>query len=388
MYIAVCNKDQFEIKLDSIRHYYNPRLDTNIDKVDDQLYSELSALYWLWKHNNDDIIGLEHYRRFFVSKDSDVWNHEKAKKIELVNENEINELLQTKDIILCEQEVPAKNALTFLFSTRHNSVDSDSTMYDMFINWFEYLAKSNNKNFYFYMIREMSKSPTLYANNMLIGKREVISSYCNWLFPTLSDFKSRYYPAKMVQRGFGYLAEWSMGYWFKFNKIAITSLYKVVYDDDAKPTRCCFTHEELTNSKNDVYVNKILDKISRDFKETLSKNMHFDKNGVNIQITERTGDVLMIAHYLRFGFNVYYIGKNNNEFIKKLVELYNDDNYARIVLGHVPPLEHCLYTETLLISDLAQGISALKDHKEGIKATAKAIDLDHRSIIDTVVYLK
>jgi len=57
-------------------------------------------------------------------------------------------------------------------------------------------------------------------------------------------------------------------------------------------------------------------------------------------------------------------------------------------LGHVPPLEHCLYTETLLISDLAQGISALKDHKEGIKATAKAIDLDHRSIIDTVVYLK
>ena len=44
MYIAVCNKDQFEIKLDNIRHYYNPRLDTQLDKVDDTLYSELSAL--------------------------------------------------------------------------------------------------------------------------------------------------------------------------------------------------------------------------------------------------------------------------------------------------------------------------------------------------------
>lgn len=36
----------------------------NID-VKNSLYCELTGMYYLWKHGNDEIVGLEHYRTYF-----------------------------------------------------------------------------------------------------------------------------------------------------------------------------------------------------------------------------------------------------------------------------------------------------------------------------------
>lgn len=52
------------------------------------MYSELTALYWIWKNSKEDIIGLEHYRRYF--------SNEKV----LLSKESINSILSKNDIIL------------------------------------------------------------------------------------------------------------------------------------------------------------------------------------------------------------------------------------------------------------------------------------------------
>jgi len=52
------------------------------------MYSEMTAAYWIWKNSKEDIIGLEHYRRYF--------SNEKV----LLSKESINSILSKNDIIL------------------------------------------------------------------------------------------------------------------------------------------------------------------------------------------------------------------------------------------------------------------------------------------------
>ena len=60
----------------------------NIDELN-PWYCELTGLYYLWKHETDPVVGLEHYRRYFLGDDN-----------KLITENEVNEALKDNDIIL------------------------------------------------------------------------------------------------------------------------------------------------------------------------------------------------------------------------------------------------------------------------------------------------
>lgn len=64
-------------------------------------YSELTALYWLWKNSDARYKGLAHYRRHFASHYMHFNLGDRFNRI--VKHEEINQLLESTDIILPEK---------------------------------------------------------------------------------------------------------------------------------------------------------------------------------------------------------------------------------------------------------------------------------------------
>src|SRR5699024_11820341 len=60
-------------------------------------YSELTALYWAWKHVDAEYIGLAHYRRHFGGKN---YHHGKDRLKWVVTKAELGLMLDKYDVIL------------------------------------------------------------------------------------------------------------------------------------------------------------------------------------------------------------------------------------------------------------------------------------------------
>ena len=382
MYLSICAQEKDfkkELKDDDIRHYYIPGItDKNVDNIADEnkFYSELTCLYDLWKNHRGDIVGLEHYRRFFVTPDSDVWNHENAKKIELIGEKEIKDILDNNDIILCRQYVPAKNALTFCFSTRHNAIDKDSVHYKLFVDWFEYLRHYNYHNdFIDFMIRKMSESNSLYANNMFISNYDTIDEYCNWLFPSLENFRNIYYKEGLPLRSMGYLAEWTMGYWMMYHKKRIYDLYKVVYKDNFKGYMCSFTKEELNIAEKSKEAVELMNRVKTEYNSiNVSKTFNFSRR-ICLSTENEKYIQYIIAANIKYGI-VTYLYKSKDYIIplalKEFICKYH--KYVKLNISEDDRRYYIISEkEGLFLFDPNSLSTSLEEHPEGISTKAPMI---------------
>ena len=167
-----------------------------------QQFCEETALYWLWKHATEDIVGLVHYRRHFTLPDD--W-------VERMEEREIDLILPTP---LYVGPNVGEN-----FRYRH-----DATHWDFMMGYlrgrsveeYESAAAYFSESFY---------SPC----NMFIMRRKVLVKFCQWLFPILfavadhgGQMEDRYqnrYPAFLGER----LLSWYFGRY--------REQYRVVYAD-------------------------------------------------------------------------------------------------------------------------------------------------------------
>ena len=197
IYVVGSSKNKF-LPFDNIREKFlidQPHEGDNIDFLN-PWYCELTGLYYLWKHVDDEIVGLEHYRRYFVND-----------RNQLLSEKEIREILKEHDVIVCEtllknvalkqfEESEGKPSRVNLFSIMYNS-PSD-------------LSK---------IIKQRLFIKSLISNNMFICKKELINEYCEYFFDVIKDIKLNDTNKRII----GFLSEYVFGSWLIFKG------YKIKY---------------------------------------------------------------------------------------------------------------------------------------------------------------
>lgn len=145
-------------------------------------YCELTGLYWAWKNDKSDYIGLSHYRRKFTLSD---------REINAIYAGDV-------DIVVT---VPLLNLDTVKGQYIKDHSESDwyimtEAINELYPEYTNAVEQVGNGNFYF-------------AYNMFIAKNVVLNDYCEWLFNILNYCEEKIGPKDDVyqNRFAGFLAE-------------------------------------------------------------------------------------------------------------------------------------------------------------------------------------
>lgn len=170
-------------------------------------FCELTGLYWMCNNTDDEILGLVHYRRFFMDKG------------QILDKTELNKILKKYDLIL-----PVRDPLIFLgynadqfFGLAHDPLiwtlcrDVISEIYPKYIVDFDWF----------------SKQTTGYSYNMFIGKSNIVKEYSAWLFNILFELEKKVDLSKYNsynQRMLGFVSERLFNVWVHNKKLKIKEL--------------------------------------------------------------------------------------------------------------------------------------------------------------------
>lgn len=207
-------------KIDDIE-YLNDSDGDNIS-YKNPFYCELTALYWIWKNSDENIVGLEHYRRFFASSITPF-------KYKFLTEKEINKYLKKFDLIIPQFGTFGEFKKFSNISEAYKIIgERDNTHVYSDLECLDKVIKEHFENEYDQFSTFFYKMNVQTSYNMFIGNKHIISKYCQWLF-SVFDFLEKEikgYGDRVgnTRRLFGYLSELLFGYWIWKNKI----LYKQV----------------------------------------------------------------------------------------------------------------------------------------------------------------
>lgn len=165
-------------------------------------YCELTALYWMWKHAGEDIVGLAHYRRHFI----------------LPNNWENIMVLHHVDVVL---PVPTYVAPSIdeNYRERHDPLD-----WDYLLNYLQEKVPED------YEAAKNVFSGNLYSPcNMFIMRREILDEMCTWMFPILDAVVAHGGEKEdtYLNRYPGFISERLITLYFYINR----DKYKIVYAD-------------------------------------------------------------------------------------------------------------------------------------------------------------
>ena len=131
-------------------------------------FNEITALYWIWKNSDADVVGLAHYRRLFYMHRYCFPNKD------LLTEKNIEESLKNSDIILPKKEY-TKNTTLLEYSIAHNNKD--------FLLTRDIIKELNPE--YIQSFDIVSQRKWMYFYNMFVTSKQLFSEYMSWLMPIL-----------------------------------------------------------------------------------------------------------------------------------------------------------------------------------------------------------
>ena len=176
-------------------------------------FCELTGIYWIWKNVQCDIVGICHYRRYFVESE------------DFLTKESIESVIRSgrADIIVPSSAwTPYKSNQTHYQKIHHIADynilrDVISEKYPEYIPAFDFFSKTNLAS----------------SANMVITKKEIFDEYCRWLFDILfevekrtdiSDYDSFQY------RLYGYLSERMFRMWLMMHEYKVREFHVREFD--------------------------------------------------------------------------------------------------------------------------------------------------------------
>ena len=213
IYVVGSSKNKF-LPLDNIREKFLIDQKHEGDNIDflNPWYCEMTGLYYLWKHCDDDIVGLEHYRRYFVNKNN-----------ENMTEEKINKILTTFDIILNKYDFIEKDHM-YKWNLKQNRMSEFNKIFTIIKTYDTKLAS--------YCLEYQKTKKYCYEGNMFIGHKKIIDEYCNFIFEILDLYikAEKHFNKKLIPRICGYLAEYIFGAWCEYKNLKIFAAKRRLYD--------------------------------------------------------------------------------------------------------------------------------------------------------------
>ena len=176
-----------------------------------ETFCELTVLYWAWKNLKEPYLGLCHYRRFFAKRrPGSRWKR-------ILTGDELKKYLKNTDVVLPKKRHYWIETNYSQYIHAHHREDLDTTRRILERVCPEYLPTYD---------RSMARTSG-HRFNMLLMKRELLNSYCTWLFDILFRLEaeldiSQYSPKD--RRVFGYVSERLLDVWLETNRISYREL--------------------------------------------------------------------------------------------------------------------------------------------------------------------
>ena len=169
-------------------------------------YCELTGIFWAWKNLDADYIGLVHYRRHFS-----VHRWTKDRK-QIISGEQVSAFLDECDVLLPLKRNYWIETNYSQYVHAHHTEDLDITKEIIAERYPEYIGAYNS----------VMKRTKGHRFNMFVMKREIMDSYCTWLFDILFELEKRLDISGYSEndrRVFGFVAERLMDVWLEVNKI-------------------------------------------------------------------------------------------------------------------------------------------------------------------------
>ncbi len=245
----------------------HPEILTNIvgDNTGDNIsqlnpyFSELTAMYWLWKNNDSDYKGIVHYRRYFASP-SLRKRLSRNRFDRILSRQELEPLLATNNVILPSKRryfietIYSHYEHTHYVEQLHQTRDVLKDMAPEYVAAWDTLLKPSKRRYFIETIyshyehthyveqlhqtrdvlKDMApeyvaawdtllKKRSAHIFNMAIMDKADFNAYCEWLFPILFKITRRIDPATYSAfhaRYPGRLSELLLNVWINANHIA------------------------------------------------------------------------------------------------------------------------------------------------------------------------
>ena len=181
----------------------------NISKKN-PFYCELTGLYYIWKNEKADIVGLTHYRRYFFK------SIRNTKLDNVIDKKYIENILKDYDIIL-----PKKDYFITTIIEQYKKIHKT----DDLEKCGEIIKEKYND--YYDSYQRIMKRKGIYCYNMFIMKKKQFDEYMKWLFGIFEELEKKIDISNYDdynKRIYGFLSERLLNVWLDKNNLKIKEI--------------------------------------------------------------------------------------------------------------------------------------------------------------------